>query len=109
MADFLNSFEFDLKDHTIRGAMPWLFLMTTFTGARSGEITDRKISDFGEEDGIHYIDIYDSKNPTSTRRVPLHPQIIDNGFPEYLKSCKAEGEWLFPALNFDKHGETSDF
>jgi integrase len=106
VADILNSFEFELDNHTISGAMPWVSLLGAFTGANCREITDRKIEDFGQENDIWYMSIYESKNPNRTRQVPLHPQIIEAGFTEYLDSCKKEGEWAFPGLKFDKHGES---
>lgn len=48
------------------------------------------------------------KTESSRRQVPLHPEVLAAGFPQYVALRKARGdEWLFPALLPDKFGKRS--
>jgi integrase len=74
----------------------WLPLLGLFTGARLGELTQLHVGDVREEEGIPFLDINDDapdkklKNPSSKRRIPLHPVLVDLGFLSYVESVRKQ-------------------
>ena len=84
----------------------FIILLAIFTGARLEEICRAKYSDYGNEDGIHYLFIqphgengHTLKTSSSRRRVPLHSRLLhDYGLLGYLEEVKKE-EYLFPVIN----------
>ncbi|WP_374475503.1 DUF6538 domain-containing protein [Zoogloea sp.] len=89
----------------------WLPVVGLYTGARANEIcqinpqTDVRTD---EETGIPFIllsaeteageGIEKSIKTDRARKVPLHPHLIELGFPEYIDALKSTGaEQLFPA------------
>ncbi|WP_196941843.1 site-specific integrase [Pseudooceanicola algae] len=77
-----------LKDHNY-----WISLLLAYTGARRSEIAGLLVDDFGEEDGIPFIDLRPNhlrglKNASSTRRIPLHPHILELGFADHVRTCR---------------------
>ena len=70
-------------------ATRWLPWIRAYTGARPGEITQLRGADVVEQEGIHAIYITPEAGSTKTgraRRVPLHEQIVAQGFLEFVKS-----------------------
>lgn len=80
-----------------------------FTGARPREVCQSNPQvDFGQVDGHWYVDL-DEKSPAGkgvrktiktgeARRVPLHPELIRLGFPEYVQRLRNAGaDRLFPS------------
>lgn len=92
----------------------WLPLLGVFTGARPGELCQLYAGDVFEESGIPVIRITDRghqqrlKTDASARHVPIHPQLIDSGFLEFVAMRRREGgrfQPLFPELPYDRrHG-----
>lgn len=92
----------------------WLPLLALFTGGRLGELTQLHKSDIVKEDGIWCIEITDErgtednpkrlKNKSSERLVPIHSQLIELGFLDYVQEQKKNKETtrLFPELTFTK-------
>jgi integrase len=89
----------------------WTPLIGLFTGARLGELIQLRTSDIGSLNGIPYFHITNDdtpksednsnrrtlKNSNSKRKVPIHPQLIEMGFLEYVEYLKANGSThLFP-------------
>ncbi len=77
-----------LKDHHY-----WINLLLAYTGARRSEIAGLLVGDLGEEGGIPYVHIRPNhmrglKTLASTRRVPLHPHVIELGFAEFVSKCR---------------------
>jgi integrase len=62
---------------------------------------------------VWYLDINEEdegkalKNPGSARKVPLHPVLITEGFPEYVASVPKDG-LLFPDLKADGYGKLGE-
>lgn len=89
----------------------WLPLLGLFTGARLNELCQLAINDVRVIDGHWAISINDKeykklKNTASRRTIPLHPQLIELGFLNYIKDVKAvdNAKRIFPYLNQDTHG-----
>lgn len=69
---------------------PWL---CAFTGARVTEIMQLRRSDVLTEGGIHFLRITPDAGSVKSRvyrDVPLHPQLIEEGFLDFVKHAKAE-------------------
>lgn len=86
----------------------WLPLLSLYTGARLNELCKLAYFDIGETDGVHWIHINEDngslKNEASHRKTPLHPQLIELGFLDYVADLKKWGGMLFPHLKPDAHG-----
>lgn len=87
----------------------WLLVVMLFTGARPREVCQLNPQvDFGVVGADWYIDL-DDKTPAGAgvkksiktgeaRRIPLHPELVRLGFPEYLNRLRKEGaDRLFPS------------
>lgn len=75
---------------------PWL---CAFTGARIGEMTQLRKEDVQTEGGIAFIGITPEAGSVKTgqfRHVPLHPQLVEMGFLEFVRRSP-EGPLFFPA------------
>ncbi len=81
-------------------AKRWLPWLAAQTGSRIGEVAQLQGSYVKVEDGIHYLDIKPApdagsiKEEVSERTVPLHPQLIADGFLEFVKS-KGDGPLFY--------------
>jgi integrase len=88
----------------------WLPLLALFTGARRGELTSLRASDVGEDELVGAVCIHITadakagkrlKTRRSARAVPVHSQLIEIGFLDYVAAqAKARGgkAWLFPQV-----------
>lgn len=87
----------------------WLPLLALFAGARQAEYAGLRVSDI-REDGDTRVPLMwftrDTKagrrlkTKSSERVVPVHPQLIEIGFLNYVAERRKDGEqaWLFPTL-----------
>jgi integrase len=74
----------------------WVIYLGIYTGARRGELVQLRKSDvkFDKGSGRYYLIITDEhetqklKTVHSKRLIPLHKELIEAGFIEYVKSCK---------------------
>jgi len=95
-------------------AMYWLPILALYTGARPRELCQLNPQcDFGTVEGIPYLD-FDKTSPAGqgvvktiktgeARRIPLHPELVRLGFPEYLNRMKGQGaDRLFPTFRVKK-------
>jgi integrase len=92
----------------------WLSIVGLFTGARPRELCQLNPQcDFGTAEGIPYLDfnkdsaagkgVVKSIKTGEARRIPLHPELIRLGFPEYLKRMKDAGaDRLLPGFRIKK-------
>ncbi|MEZ9276818.1 MULTISPECIES: tyrosine-type recombinase/integrase [unclassified Vibrio] len=86
----------------------WLPVLASLTGARLNELCQLYKSDICQRDGIWVIHIDDRhegqklKNLTSRRVIPIHRNLIELGFIEYLHSVKHER--VFPELKDSRDG-----
>jgi integrase len=89
--------------------VPWL---AAFSGARLEEICGANVTDVYPFGGVWCLDIRldnrgelgSLKNKGSERKVPLHPDIIEEGFLKYVASLPKNGP-LFPNLTPDVYGK----
>lgn len=92
----------------------WTPLIALYTGCRLEEICQLHLDDIRQEDGVCVFDINtrDGKQvkTTSSRRViPIHPDILECGFLEYVNTLKSKGyERLFPELKKRPKGYGQD-
>ena len=80
-----------LKDHHY-----WINCLLALTGARRAEIAGLLTTDILEENGIAFAYIRPNhlrglKKMHCKRRIPLHPQIIDLGFLDYVDGVRQQG------------------
>ncbi len=100
-------------------AMYWIPLLAIYTGARSNELAQLRVTDLREvESGIWCLSILADdlevdrsserrvKNENSRREVPLHPDLLSLGLIEYAKKLPHKGQ-LFPQLKRDKNAKYS--
>ncbi|HCG6384757.1 TPA: site-specific integrase, partial [Vibrio parahaemolyticus] len=86
----------------------WLPLLAYFTGARLNELCQLYRADIYQVDGIWVIQIDDRfdgqrlKNLTSRRIVPIHDQLLNLGFIEFVQSVQHER--IFPELKKSRDG-----
>jgi len=92
------------------GADHWLPLLALWTGARLEELGQLHVIDIREGERVPYLAIEPgdgkrTKNKSSRRRVPLHPQLVRLGFLQYVERQRKAGErWLFPELRVTSYG-----
>lgn len=86
----------------------WLPLLAYFTGARQNELCQLYKADIYQLEGIWVIQIDDRytgqklKNLTSRRIIPIHQQLLELGFIEYLHSVRHDR--VFPELKDSRDG-----
>jgi len=98
----------------------WLPLLSLYTGARLEELGQLYTADVKQEKGIWHLDITDIiedealkesypkrlKSPSARRKIPLHPQLIQAGFLDYVAAIKAQKHTrLFSLLKADCKGD----
>ncbi|WFT81093.1 tyrosine-type recombinase/integrase [Methylobacterium sp. CB376] len=75
-----------------RPAYRWLPLLCAASGARVGEMAQLRAEDVIVQDGIPALRITAEagslKNLNSERVIPLHPEVLDTGFLEFVKGKK---------------------
>lgn len=96
----------------------WLPLLALFAGARQAEYAGLRVSDIREDEqtGVPLMwftrDVKAGrrlKTKSSERVVPVHPQLIEIGFLDYVAARRKDGEraWLFPTVAPDQKGALS--
>jgi integrase len=76
----------------IAAAKRWTPLLCAFTGARITEMTQLRKEDFRDEGGIPVVRITPDAGSVKTgdyRDVPLHPQLVELGFLDFVKALPA--------------------
>lgn len=92
-----------------QGARKWIPWLAAFTGARVTEVGQLYASDIRSIGDVFYIDVNRDtsdkslKTAGSKRNIPLHAQLLEEGFLEFVAT--REGGPLFPELKLDKHGK----
>jgi integrase len=97
----------------LRDGKFWIPLVALFTGMRLGEIVQLLVSDIKDQDGVAYFDLKigegenkSLKTASSTRKVPIHEELIRIGFLAYVekrRSMDLKGR-LFPDVAVGKDG-----
>ncbi|MBW8301943.1 MAG: site-specific integrase [Hydrogenophaga sp.] len=84
----------------------WVPLLALFAGMRLMEAVQLLRADVGCQSNIWFLDINDGdvddvskrvKNPSSVRRIPVHPVLTELGFLNFVSTVQ-EGERLFPDI-----------
>ena len=109
------NFEHPYKIHKVTNKLPyyWIFLLGIFSGMRTNEMCQLRLSDLKRVDKIWFMFVEDSeetrvKTESSIRKVPLHPQLIDMGFIDYVGNLrKKKKSRVFWELNEDRDGFAS--
>jgi integrase len=105
-AELQKIFEADL--YLKKSKLPDLYwgpLIALFTGARAEELASLDISQIFHVKGVYIIHILDGKTVNAKRRVPIHEQLLDLGFLDYVNCVKGAGYTkLFPHLQDGKNG-----
>lgn len=107
-------------DKVYRDGKYWIPILGYYTGCRLGELVQLAIEDVCEEDGICYIDINENplagkekksvKSSAGHRKVPLHPDLIELGFLEFVAKRNKQNkpnERLFKEIRFGVDGQAS--
>lgn len=80
-------------------AKRWVHWLCAYTGARVGEIAQLRREDVREEGGQWVITITPDAGTVKTgeaREAPLHPHLVEMGFPAFVQSCKPGHLFLVP-------------
>ncbi|MEN3974301.1 site-specific integrase [Emcibacter sp. SYSU 3D8] len=100
---------FQVRDHRF-----WMPLIALFTGARLGEICQLRVADIVTEEGVPCFDINDAgdknlKTAASKRLTPIHRELLDIGFLDYVAQRRRSGSaLLWPAVKKGASGYESD-
>jgi integrase len=82
----------------------WVPMVGMLSGMRLGEICGLHVSDVREVDGVWCFDVNEEadkrlKTVSSTRLVPIHPQLIAKGFLAYVETMRGKrSARLWPSL-----------
>ncbi len=109
------NFEHPYKIHKVNNKLPyyWVFLLGIFSGMRTNEMCQLRLSDLKKVDKIWFMFVEDSENTkvkteSSIRKIPLHPQLIELGFIDYVGNLrKKKKSRVFWELREDRDGFAS--
>lgn len=83
----------------------WIPLIALYTGARLNEIAGIPMAHVRIIDGVHAMEITDTKTSKVGRVVPIHQTLLDLGLWDYVEQVRAlGGERLFPYLTDGNNG-----
>ncbi|MEK9210956.1 integrase [Sphingomonas sp. 2378] len=88
----------------------WIMPIVWYSGMRREEACKLLVEDIGEEDGVPYFDIRNTragrvKTAKSTRKVPICAELRRLGLLDYVAAMRAAGEeYLFPEIVPGKGG-----
>ena len=91
----------------------WIFLLGIFSGMRTNEMCQIRCLDIRKEHNIWFMFVEDSeetrvKTENAIRKVPVHPQLIELGFIDYVGTCKKQKKGrVFWELNEERDGFAS--
>ena len=109
------NFEHPYKIHKENNKLPyyWVFLLGIFSGMRTNEMCQLRLSDLKKVDKIWFMFVEDSENTkvkteSSIRKIPLHPQLIELGFIDYVGNLRKKKKTrVFWELREDRDGFAS--
>ena len=91
----------------------WIFLLGIFSGMRTNEMCQLRLIDIKKVENIWFMFVEDSeetrvKTENAIRKVPVHPQLIDMGFIDYVSKLKrSKKDRVFWELKEDRDGFAS--
>src|SRR5262245_59344713 len=98
---FANAkFEISPAKYTTATALPWVSLISAYSGCRLEEVAQLKASNIKKTEGIWHFEFChegNGKTKAATRTVPLHHALIDAGLLRY-RGKLPNGSPLFPGL-----------
>ena len=104
LGDILNPLRFSMLPAHHR----WLPVCLLYTGARPDELATLDLAKIKQAGAWDYIEINKGKTASGLRLVPLHPELIELGFMEYVEQLRAAGEvLLFPQYQQGEGSTTS--
>lgn len=102
-----------LGDVTLPSDRKWPTLLAMYSGARQNEVCQLLLSDLVQREGILCIDINlrtegdhkkQLKNAGSARVVPIHREVLEAGFLDYVEKVRSKGNGrLFPRLRHEEN------
>ena len=109
------NFEHPYTIHKVNNTLPyyWVFLLGIFSGMRTNEMCQLRLSDLKKVDKIWFMFVEDSENTkvkteSSIRKIPLHPQLIELGFIDYVGNLRKKKKTrVFWELREDRDGFAS--
>ena len=91
----------------------WIFLLGIFSGMRTNEMCQLRLIDIKKVSNIWFMFVENSeetkvKTESAVRKVPVHPQLIQLGFVDYVSKLKrSKKERLFWELKEERDGYAS--
>jgi integrase len=91
------------NEYTFKTALCWVPLIALYTGMRSNEICQLRVSDVARTNKVWAFRVSDEgegqrvKTAAAIRIVPVHSELVRCGFLDYLKTLPSDGQ-VFPAL-----------
>ncbi len=96
----------------------WVPLLCVFHGLRINEAASLLIEDVKVSEGVHYLSVREEddtgqtikslKSEVSQRRVPIHRQIIESGFLNFVERRREQGEDPFLFCEFKENSLTGN-
>jgi integrase len=90
-----------------RPARFWVPVLLLYTGARLDEVAQLLVEDVHEVDGVLVLDFNENgerkslKTAASRRKVPVHSQLVELGFTEFVESRQRDrAKRLFPDVKY---------
>jgi integrase len=84
----------------------WVPLLCAYSGARLSEVCQLRVEDVFQRGGVWCMkfdpEAGSLKNENSERAVPLHPAIVESGFPQFVAAARSGP--LFTGLQADRFG-----
>jgi len=90
--DLSALFHAGYREHMIKSDWYWAPLMSLYSGARKGEVSNLQLDAFEVIDGIDVYFIPDAKTPDSKRTVPIHSTLLNLGLMDYVRFLRTKGE-----------------
>ena len=109
------NFTHPFRKERVSNQMPyyWVFLLGIFSGMRTNEMCQIRVIDIKKVDKIWFMFVEDSeetkvKTENAIRKVPVHPQLIELGFIDYVGTLKKQKKGrVFWELTEDRDGFAS--
>ena len=109
------NFTHPFRKQRVSNQMPyyWVFLLGIFSGMRTNEMCQIRVIDIKKVDKIWFMFVEDSeetkvKTENAIRKVPVHPQLIELGFIDYVGTLKKQKKGrVFWELTEDRDGFAS--
>ncbi len=109
------NFTHPFRKERVSNQMPyyWVFLLGIFSGMRTNEMCQIRVIDIKKVEKIWFMFVEDSeetkvKTENAIRKVPIHPQLIELGFIDYVGTLKKQKKGrVFWELTEDRDGFAS--